>query len=520
MISVLATGRFAAIDWAIVGLYLVAMVALGLWFARRQKNTDDFLLAGRRIPVWAAAVSMVATSVSAATFLGAPEAAYKGNLTYLAQNLAGMIGVVIVATVFVPAFFRAGVTTVYQMIGQRIGGDAARSTGAAFVAGRMLATGARFYMAAIPVSLIVWGDIAVSHLLMAVAIMTVVSVAYTLLGGLSAVIWAEVPQAVLFMGAAVAAIVVLLLKIPMSAGELWPALQQSAAGDGSSKLTLLDTRWNMGTDFSLWSALLGLTLFNMAVYATDQDLAQRIMSCRSAIKGSWSAILSQVIGLVVALLFLVIGLLLYVFYQRPDLMGDAAPMAAPDDSREVFLAFILNEMAPGLRGLMLAGLFAAAMSSVASSMGAIASTVVTDFYRPLRPGRSESHYLRASRAAVLIAGLVLGLVAAGCVLIQDQQREGLITFAMGVMLYAYSGLMAVFITAVMTRRGSPLSVSAALITGAVAVGLMQYGPLAYQSFVGEPWPLPRLSLGWRMLFGTLAALCVCLVGKRRPSGGA
>jgi len=306
----------------------------------------------------------------------------------------------------------------------------------------------------------------------------------------------------------------------MPVAELWPALQQSAAGDGSNKLTLLDTRWTMATDFSLWSALLGLTLFNMAVYATDQDLAQRVMSCRSAIKGSWSAILSQVIGLVVALLFLVIGLLLYVFYQRPDLMGEASPAAAPDDSREVFLAFILNEMAPGLRGLMLAGLFAAAMSSVASSMGAIASTVVTDFYRPLRPNRPEAHYLRASRIAVLISGLVLGLVAAACVVIQDKQREGLISFAMGVMLYAYTGLLAVFLTAVLTRRGSPASVSAALVTGAAAVGLMQYGPLAYQSLSGGAWPLPRLSLGWRMLFGTLAALAVCLVGKRRAQGGA
>lgn len=520
MTALASAARFAAVDWAIVGLYMAAMVAMGLWFARRQKNTEDYLLAGRRIPVWAAAVAMVATSVSAATFLGAPEAAYQSNLTYMAQNIAGMIGVVIVAAVFVPAFFRAGVITVYQLVGQRIGGDAARSTGTAFIVGRLLASGARFYMAAIPVSLIVWGDIAVNHLLMAVAVMTVVSMAYTLLGGLSAVIWTEVPQALLFVGAAVAAIVVLMLKIPTPPGELLAALGESAAPDGSSKLTLLDTRWAMGTDFSLWSALLGLTLFNMAVYATDQDLAQRVLSCRSAIRGSWSAILSQVIGLVVALLFLVIGLLLYVFYQRPDLMGSAAPAAVPDDSREVFLAFILNEMAPGLRGLMLAGLFAAAMSSVASSMGAIASTVVTDFYRPLREGRSEAHYLRVSRVAVLVSGLVLGLVAAACVVIQDKQREGLISFAMGVMLYAYSGLMAVFITAVMTRRGSPMSVSAALITGAAAVGLMQYGPLAYQSLGGGSWPLPRLSLGWRMLFATLAALVVCLMGKRRPSGGA
>jgi len=511
------TGGFSALDWSIVGVYMSAMIGVGVYFARRQKTADDYLLAGHRIPVWAAAISMVATSVSAATFLGAPESAYTGNLTYLAQNLAGIIGVLIVAAVFVPAFFRAKAATVYSLIGDRLGPDSAKLTSTMFVLGRFLASGARFYMAAIPVSLIIWGDTNIEHLLIAVALMTIVSIAYTLMGGLSAVIWTEVPQALLFVGAAIVAIVVLAGKMTLPFGDLFTALQQSTAASGANKLTLIDTRWNMSTDFSLWSALFGLTLFNIAVYATDQDLAQRVLSCRSAVKGSQSAILSQVLGIGVALLFLIIGLLLYIYYQRPDLMGAAAPTAAPERSREVFLFFVLTEMSSGVRGLMLAGLFAAAMSSVASSMGAIASTVIADFYRPLRPGATDRHYVNASRISVLIAGVILGGVAAACVVWQDRAPKALLNFAIGVMLFAYTGLLGVFLTAVTTRRGSVISVAAALATGAACVALMQFGPVRFEHEVNGVVVQSRFSLGWQMLFGTAAAFLVCILGKRRSA---
>jgi SSS family transporter len=512
-----ASAGLAPIDWAIVGVYLASMVGTGLWFARRQKSAEDFLLAGRRVPVWAAAISIVATSVSAATFLGAPQDAYIGNLAYLSTAIAALIAVIIVAVVFIPAFYRENVSTVYQFLGRRFGPRAARTAGVAFVLGRLLASGARLYMAAIPVSLIMWGDLAVPHLIMAVGVISVVSIAYTLLGGLSAVIWTEVPQALLFVGAAIGAIWVLVDAIPAPIGEIADALRAASSPDGSPKLTVLDTRWDPTTDFSVWSSLIGLTLFNMAVYATDQDLAQRMLSCRTAVKGAWSAILSNIIGVGVAGLFLVVGLLLWVFYTRPDLMGGAV-VGAPEDSRQVFLSFILGHVPPGVRGLMLAGLFAAAMSSIASSMGAIASTVVTDFYRVARPSLPERAYVRASRVGVLVSGLALGAVACACVVWQERSRDALLPFALGVMLFAYTGLLAVFLAAVGTRRGTDASVAWALITGAACVALMQFGPL-HLPHDGEGHP-PRFSVGWRMAIGTAAAFLVCIIPARKPRAAA
>lgn len=504
------TPGFAPIDWIIVGLYLASMVGTGLYFARRQKTTEDFFLAGRRIPVWAAAISIVATSVSAATFLGAPQIAYAGNMTYLSTNIAALAAVIFVAIVFIPAFYRENVSTVYQFLGRRLGERSARTAGIAFVLGRFLASGARLYMAAIPISLILWRDLAPGHLIAAVAILTTVSIAYTLLGGLSAVIWTEVPQAFLFVAAAGIAIWMILDAIPASTGEIIAAIGAATGPDGTPKATILDTAWDPTTDFSIWSSLIGLTLFNMAVYATDQDLAQRMLSCRTAIKGAWSAVLSNIIGLVVAALFLVIGLLLWVFYQSPELMGPAMP-AAPADTRGVFLSFILGHVPAGFRGVMLAGLFAAAMSSIASSMGAITSTVLTDFYRHFRPGRTDRHYVRAARLGVLVSGVILGCVAAGCVVWQDDSNQSLLSFALGVMLFAYTGLLAVFLAAVCTKRGTSASVAWALVTGAAAVALLQFGPMHVENRAGE---VGRLSVGWQMCIGTGLAFLVCIIPRR------
>jgi Na+/proline symporter len=158
------------------------------------------------------------------------------------------------------------------------------------------------------------------------------------------------------------------------------------------------------------------------------------------------------------------------------------------------------------------------MSSVASSMGAIASTVVADFYRPIRPNLSERHYVAVSRLAVLAAGLVLGLVAAACVEWQDRAPKQLLSFAIGVMLFAYTGLLGVFLTAVLTRRGNTVSVAAALLTGALAVALMQFGPVRIEQMVNGIAVQSRLSLGWQMFIGTSAAFVVCMLGGRRVRG--
>ncbi len=507
--------RFALLDWVVLLAYLAGMVLVGVRFARRQKSLAEFFLASRSVPVWAASLAIVATSVSAVTFLGAPEDAYRGNLTYLSLNIAALIAVLVVAVVFIPAFYRHHAATIYQLIGDRLGPGAQKATSAAFMGGRLLASGARLYVAAIPLSLLWYGDLEPGNLYVAILATTIVATLYTVSGGIHAVIWTEVPQAILFFAAAVAALVLLWLRIDAPAADVLAALREAKAADGSSKLTLIDTRWDPMLVFSLPSALLGFTLFNMAVYGADHDLAQRMLTCKSAMRGAWSAILSNLIGFVVALLFLVIGLLLFVYYQRPDIVHNA-PAAAPDDSRQIFLHFILTEIPPGLRGLMIAGVVAAAMSSLASSLSAMSSTIVCDFYKPLRPNREERAYVRASRAAVLIWSVLLAGVACLCVAWQQASDESLLQFAIGVMIFAYAGLLAVFLTALLTRRGSAWSAGAALLVGALVVAALKF-PGAFhlpERVLGVPL---RLSSGYQMLVATVLAFLVCVLGRRSPN---
>lgn len=515
MTAARAMPTLSLLDWTVVGVYFLGMLGVGWWFARRQRTTEEFFLAGRNIPVWAAAISIV--GVSAATFIGGPEQSYSGNLTYLSANIAQFIGVVIVALVFVPAFFAARVSTVYELLDRRFGPGARQAASAAFMAGRLLASGARLFVAAIPLSLIIFGDLESGHLIVSIMIVAAIASAYTVLGGLDAVIWTDVAQTLLFIGAAVAAIFVLFHKIPTGTTEIITTLGQTALPDSTSKLTILDTRFSFASDFNIWSAIFGLTLFNIAVHATDQDLAQRLLTFKSAKRSGLSVFLSSFVGLAIALVFLVIGLLLYVYYQRPDLMH-GIPGIASDDTRRVFLGFIFEESPAGIRGLILAGLFAGAMGAAASSMSAMGSTIVNDFYRPIFPDRTERHYVVISRWSVFGWGVLLAGVACLCVEWQATSGKQIIPFVMGVMLYAYTGLVAVFFCAIATRRGNSLSVVTALLTGAIVVALMQFGPIHLGVPPDATAPV-RFSLGWQMLIGTVASFIVCILGRGSQRSG-
>jgi SSS family transporter len=504
---------FHALDWLVLCAYLAVVVALGLRFGRRAARRREFFLAARSMPVWAVAISVLATAQSAATFVGGPEQAYRGDLTYLSANLGGLIAVLVVALVFLPAFYRRDVVSIYELLGQDFGLPAQRAASAMFMLGRVFASGARLFIVAIPFSLVAFGNIGPPALLTSIVVIAVAATLYTLAGGIRAVIWTDVLQAVVYIGAVGLAVWLLWQKMPMDPAGLADALRASGEGD---KLTVIDASFDhtFRSPYNLWAIVLGLTLLNAAAFGTDQDLTQRMLTCRSAARGGWSLILSYLIGWPVLVLFMLAGLLLYVYYQRPDLMGEDAPMAPVDDARQVFVTFILREMPTGMRGLMMAGLFAAAMSSLDSALNAMASTTVSDFYRPARyrqglgditPGRQ----VRVSRLAVAFWAVALAAFACFCVFWQQHSGQRLIDFALGVMVFAYSGLLAVFLTALFTRRGNALSAVAALLTGFGAVLALELYPTV---LAWEPIAFP-----WKMVTATVLAFAVCCLGRRRGS---
>lgn len=520
------------LDWVVIAGYLGVLVVSGVLINRRSAGTtDDYFRGGGRIPAWAAAVSIVATSMSAVSFIGVPQAGYVGDLTYLSTNLGMLIAAVVVAFVFVPAFYRARVQSIYAFVGQRMGDGAGRASSAAFMVGRVFASGARIYVGAIPASLILFGDAEPGHLIIAIGVLSFVGVVYTLVGGVSSVIWSDVIQMAVLLGACVAAIVVIVLKIDATAGQVVSALASGAA-DGGSKLRVFDVTADPSVAFSLPAAVLGFAIMGIGSYGVDQDLAQRLLTGRDAKAGARSIIGGIVLGIPSVALFLVVGLLLWVFYQRPGMISGDGFVAAPDDTREVFLVFILEQMPAGLSGLMMAGLFAAGLSSLNSAINAMSSTVVNDFYRKLRPAASEASLVFAGRMAVVGWGVVLGVFACACIWLERANAAvggTLLTFALTVMTFAYAGLIGVFFTALFTKRGSTASAVAALVAGFVLVGLMQ--PMFWGYAVDldgwreasrAAWLLWVLDLAfvWKLTIGSGVCFAVCALGRNEAARSA
>ncbi len=533
-------GRLLTLDWIVLLGYFVLLVASGLWFGRRkQTNTEDYFLAGRRMPAWAVSVSIVATSMSAASFIGVPQSSYNGNLTYLATNIGMVIAAGVIALVFIPAFYRQRVQTIYELLGTRFGPSASTSASIAFMLGRIMASGARIYIGAIPASLVVFGDLEPQHLVLAIALLSFIGIVYTLVGGVGSVIWTDVIQMGVFIGACVVAILLIAGHIEAPWSEVFAALRDNAGG--TSKLTLIDSGVRVDPDtgesgfdwsavYTLPACIIGFTIMGIGSYGVDHDLVQRMLTCRDARRGSASVIGGILLGVPSVALFLIVGLLLWVYYQRPDLTD--ANAVAPTDTRRVFLKFIIEEMPAGVSGLMLSGLFAAGLSSVNSTINAMSATFVNDVYRKIARGRDEKHYLRTGRICVVGWGVVLGAFACVCVFWQQEggkfnESSNLLDFALSVMTFAYAGLVAVFLTALLTRRGNSASAIAALVVGFVCVLLLD--PIFWGRFVdleamkqaaaqtGEkPLLLTLVSLAfvWKLVLATGVAMAVCVAGGR------
>lgn len=495
-----SAGGFAMLDWAILSAYLMVVLVIGAIVSRRKEQGNDFFLAGRSMPTWAVAISVLATALSAATFIGGPQLGYLGSFGYLLASIGGLIAVLVVGLWFVPAFYKAGVTSVYELVGSRFGGPAQRASSVVFMFGRLLASGARLFIVAIPFSLVAFNDVNGLSLAMSILLIAVVASAYTMAGGIRAVIWTDVLQAVVVVGTVLVALVILLDRIEMPLDGVLTAMDDRIKGLAAARA---DEPW-IQQPYTLLTAFIGFTLFNLAAFGTDQDLAQRLLTCRNARSGSIAVILSQVLSWPIVLLFLLVGMLLFI---REGMHGPIMPGIPDAQGQKVFLLFILAEMPTGLRGLLMAGLFAAAMSSLDSVLNALASTTVADFVRHGGRQLDPKSETRLTRWIILAWAVLLSGFAIGCAAWQSSSELPLIDFALGVMVYAYAGLVGVFLCAIFTRRGNAISAMAALLVGIIMVALME--PALWTWWTSKEW---TIAFPWRMTFASTVAFLVCLAG--------
>ena len=516
---------FGPLDWGVVGLYLALMIYIGVIAAKKDQNTEEYFLADRSMPTWAVAVSIVATSLSAATFVGVPDLAYKGNLSYLVLNVGGFLSVLVVATLFVPKLYRAGTVTIYGYLNHRYGQTARIATSLMFLFGRTLASAARLFIAALPLCLLMFAQRnenqfqpTIWQLVFAICLIGLVGTFYTMFGGVRTVVWIDNIQFLIVIGAAVLSVALLIHRIPMSLSSIVHALGQPGSGPmGYSKLRLFETSTNPDLPFTLWAAIFGTTFLSTAAYGVDQDLAQRFLVAKSVVRGGMSLLWAQLISLVVVSCFLAIGLLLYIFYQRHDIMGAAAPIGAPGQYA-AYPYFILNELPPIVSGVAIAGFFAIAQGSMDSAINALASSAVADIYHPIRrrlgyPDDSKTN-TRTPKYAVAAMGVIMVCFAIVCAMVYDQNSRTLIDFALGVMAFAFTGMLGVFLTALLTNRGNAASVLAALATGVATVMLLQ------PKIMGT-WTMllfgtsHTLASTWWMPIGTIISFIVCVIGSPR-----
>lgn len=470
---------FTRLDMVVLVAYMLGTTVWGAWLGRGQKGGTDYFLGSRSLPWWAVMLSVVATETSTLTFLSVPGVAYGGSLVFLQLTLGYLAGRTVVALVLLPAYFKGELTTAYELLQNRFGTGARRFTSAVFMVTRLLADSVRLFATAIPLALITGWPYPVS-----IAVIGIFTVIYTYFGGIKAVVWVDSLQMALYLGGAVAAVVALQGLVPGG----WSTILSSAADAG--KLHVLDFSFSLDTPYTFWAGLLGGGFLSMASHGTDQLIVQRLLTCRD-VKSSQRALIGSGFAVIVQfVLFLGVGLGLWAFYQG----------RAFERSDEIFALFILEQLPPGITGLLIAGVFAAAMSSLSSSINSLASASAYDFWAPLAKAEGdEGRILRAGKVFTLVWAALL--ITGAIVFIPLSRGTTAVEVALGVASLVYGGLLGAFALGVLTKRPGQWAAIIGMTTGIGVVTVFR-GSMAYP---------------WYALVGTLVTFAVgWMVGRLTP----
>jgi solute:Na+ symporter, SSS family len=456
-----------ALDLIIIFGYLIGIVLFGTWFGRKQKTTADYFLGDRSVPWWAVAFSIVATETSTITFISIPGVAFArgGNFGFLQLVFGYLLGRIVISILFIPSYFRGELLTVYQLLDRRFGGKIKMVAASLFVVMRNIADGIRLLLTAIVLAAVYAAfqpnANAEPIIIASIILIGVAMIIFTYFGGMEAVIWVEVVQLGIYIAGAIAAAVVLINSID---GGLAAANTFAAQ---YSKYSLFDFSLDHTKTFTFWSGLIGGCFLTMSTHGTDQYLVQRYLctdrprKATIALLTSGGIVLAQFIG------FLFIGVLLFAFYHPFTDPGyaTAANTAFPFTGGDrVFPDFITKYMPTGLSGLVVAAIFAAAMSS---SLNSIAATAVNDLYKPFRPNRDDRHYLKVSH----VLTLAWGVVQIGVALAVRNQPGSALSMALSIASLINGPILGVFLVGTFLRR---VSQPPALIGMLVSIVSMLY----------------------------------------------
>lgn len=517
-----------AIDSAVLFLYFALIISIGLYVGRKEESLKDFALGGRRIPWWAVLASLVAAETSAGTFFGTPGEGFSHrDYTYLQLAFGTILGRVLVSYIFIKPYYDYKVYSIYEYLTARFGVPTKNAASAIFMITRVLASGARLYVAAIALALAyemisgtrpnqtqtLWIYLGAT---IAIVVLTAV---YTTFGGIKAVIWTDLIQASIMIGSALIALALLYFAIPGGWHEI---VQRHGAFQVSDLITTgLDPAkhgWDkvktmFETEYTIFAGLIGAAFITMGTHGTDQDMVQRMLTAPDIRRSRRSLISSALADIPIAFTFLSIGLLLWVYYQaHPDPTLSKTP-------NETFCHFILYQMPVGLRGLLIAGIFATAMGSLSTAINALATSFTRDWYEPyINPQSTTEQSLRAVRwATVWFSVLMIVVASATSYLVIVHPSVRIIPIVLGIFGYTYGSLLGVFLCGMFTkRRGNDSGNIIAMILGFIVVAILSGLPNSVAGIFGgklypQPNWLPVMAFPWWICFGTIVTFSAAIL---------
>jgi SSS family transporter len=447
-------------DYGVLFAFLASMFGLGYWHGRKEENTADFFLGRRSIPWWAACMSFVATEISAMTIIGVPATAFRENWNYAQFFVGSAASRVVIAFLFIPAFYHFNCTTIYEFLKHRFGAQTQYAATGFFFVTRVLASSVRLMAACVAVAVLIgWDKVPV------IALFVVVGALYIGHGGIKAVIWTNVVQVVAFMAAGLATIAFLLIHIDgglaavLSAAESAGKLQVLNWGPSVSEPGFL--RRFFSDPNIVWVAILNGFFGSMAAFGTDHEMMQRLLTVETR-KASQQTMLLSILGsFVVLMIFMSVGTGLFVFYQQ----NPALPLPAGLD--KIYPHFTTNVMPSVMRGLVLA---AVVLASIDSPLSSLTASFVTDLYKPLiKTDGDEAHYLRVSRVCICAFAVLLGVLA---YVFSHVDKMLWVAFKIGGV--TYGSLLGVFLLGLLTKRHANRANIAAMTSMALINGVLLY----------------------------------------------
>lgn len=498
------------LDLVIIAVYLIGITLFGLRFRKAQRTLRDYFLADRSVPWWAIALSIVAAETSTLTIISIPGLAYDTNLAFMQVVLGYLVARVVICALFIPQYFRGEIFTAYELINRRFGPRLRSLTAGLFLMTRAAAEGVRIFAVSIVVRLALgpmlknFSDAQAD--IIAIGVVSILTLIYTFEGGMTAVIWTDVVQMAIYIGGTMVGFFTLLHLVPGG----WGAI--SAAASEAHKFQMFDFSLDITKTYTFWAGIIGGTFLTTASHGTDQLMVQRLLSAKNQHESKKSLLASGAAILFQFTLFLLVGIMLWAYYR-----GQAGTHFTRSD--QIFPQFIITNMPTPISGLLIAAILAAAMSNLSAALNSLSSTLVIDFYLKAKPETPEAKRISLSRWMTVVWAVVLFALA-----ILSRGGGRVVEVGLSIASVAYGALLGVFLLGTLTKRATEGGAMLGMLCGFLVNLYVWLAPLpgfVHTAFAASGHPLAgtRLAWTWYVLLGSATTFAVGYFASKGKNEG-